>query len=73
MKIYKVTVNELADTPMLTTSAFKADRTPKKIEYFINKSLADRRANEIYDGAVKLLGFIPKIEAIVTEIEVKEE
>lgn len=72
MKVYKVIVNEVASDPAVCVSSYVAPRTLRKEEFYSNKESADKRVNEIYEGMQKLVGFIPKVEARVVEIEVSE-
>lgn len=72
MKIYKLTVNEVMPEPQFSVTSYISPRTERNVEYYISKDLADKRAKDIYDGMIKLAGFIPRIETKVTEIDVKE-
>lgn len=73
MKIYKLTVNKVQDDPMgAIVSSYRAPRTEKSAEYFLNEIDAKKRQTDIYEGMLALAGFLPGIEAIITEIDVKE-
>lgn len=72
MKIYRVDVNNVADDSFAIISSAIAQRTTKKSEYYSSKDKADQRCKDLYDGAIRLLGFIPKFEAVVIEVDVIE-
>ena len=73
MKIYKLTVSEVAADPTFAiSSAYVAPRTERNVEYYSSLELAEKRKNEIYDGVIKLVGFIPKLEARISVIDVRE-
>lgn len=73
MKIYRVTLNKVLDPPGHSmVSSYINERVKKKEEFYLKRELAEKRKNEMYDGAHKLLGYIPNFEAIIDEIEVVE-
>lgn len=72
MKIYRLDYNEVADDPQICISSYRAPRTPIKQQYFASKEVALKKQSEIYEGLSKLIGFIPKVEVLITEIEVIE-
>lgn len=72
MKIYRLDINELADTPSTVVSSYITPRTRKNSEYFATRALAVEKQATIYEGLKNLVGFFPKVEAIITEIDVKE-
>lgn len=72
MKIYKLELNQVADSPAVIAGYYKADRTLKRSEYYLSLARAEKRRDEIYDSTHSLLGFIPKIEVVLTEIDVIE-
>jgi hypothetical protein len=72
MKIYKLAINSIADDPDVCISSYRAPRTTKVVEYYASKEKAEAKKNEIYDGVYKLAGFIPKMEVIISEVEVIE-
>ena len=72
MKIFKLTVNEAAQEPAVSFSNHIAMRTERKAEFYLSREKAVARQTEIYDGIKALVGYFPRIEAIITEIEVIE-
>lgn len=70
MKIYKLTLNEVAADPLISVSSYVNPRTERKVQYYATKELAETAQKEIYDGFTKLVGFVPRVEAIITEINV---
>lgn len=72
MIIYKLTINSVTDDPVFAIGTFSAPREERQVEYYMHGEKAYQRANEIHEGMIKLVGFIPKVEAIVTEIKVIE-
>lgn len=72
MKIYRLDINELADTPSAIVSSYITPRTRRSSEYYATRALAEQKQTAIYEGLQNLVGFFPKVEAVITEIEVKE-
>lgn len=72
MKIYRLDINELEDTPSAVVSSYITPRTRKSSEYFATRALAVERQTAIYEGLKNLVGFFPKVEAAITEVDVKE-
>jgi len=73
MKIYKLIVNEIASEPTFAVvSSYISPRTTKKVLYFASQEKAKEQQNKMYEAATELLGFMPKVEFLVEEIEVIE-
>ena len=73
MKIYKLEVNEVAALPEHgVLGTYRSPRTLKKSEFYLSKDKAKEKQDEIYNGMSKLVGFIPSVEVIISEIEVIE-
>lgn len=72
MKIYKLTVYEVEPEQNAVISSYVSPRTEKASEFYILKTKAIARQNEIYNGMQALVGFLPKVEARITEIEAIE-
>lgn len=54
------------------TSSFVSPRQLRSIEYYVTKDKADARHKEIYEGLSKLIGFIPDVDVVISEVEVIE-
>jgi hypothetical protein len=72
MKIYKLTCNEIDKEPMIISSNYKSPRIMKWEKLFLSKERADKEAEENTEAAFKLLGWMPRVEFIVTELDVIE-
>jgi hypothetical protein len=73
MKIYRVDFSQIHDNPIGSfASSYKEQRTLMKSEYYLDESKALARKREVYEGVKKLIGFIPRIEVFIVEIEVIE-
>lgn len=72
MTIYKLTINEVGQDPLVCVSSYVNPRTEKSVEYYKSEEKAKARQTEIYESSQKLLGFLPKIEVIIKPIEVIE-
>lgn len=72
MKIYKLEINSIKDDSPMAVGSYRAPRTTMKTEFYLSEEKAKVRQTEIYEGMVKLAGFMPKIEAIIIPIEVIE-
>lgn len=73
MKIFRVTLNRVLDTPHVVVSSYRAERQKQKEEFFLYRTKAEARQKELYDGAHKLLGYIPNFEAVIDEIDVNSD
>lgn len=72
MTIYRLNINEVADTPSIISGSFRAERTIKKSIYFSTLELAENRKKEIQTGLDTLIGFLPKVEITIETIGVIE-
>lgn len=72
MKIYKLTANEIASEPQFSISSYISPRNTKYVLYFVSQEKAKEKQKELYDSSIKLLGFMPRVEFILSEIDVIE-
>lgn len=73
MKVYRLDFKSVSDDPMAGISSnYVSPRHHIKSEHYLTKAQAQARMDEVYDGLLALLGFVPKAELAIVEIEVME-
>jgi hypothetical protein len=73
VKVYRLDVLEVGDTPSMVSSSFRASRTPQRQEFYQSREAAEKRQAEIRNSITTLLGYTPRYEVTVTPVEVIED